>query len=77
MTRPHTVGIVGATGYTGLVLIETLLRHSQTKITYLAAHRHAGEAVSTVYPQLTEAALSDAIDIPDTFLHLIQQKYHH
>lgn len=67
MTRPHTVGIVGATGYTGLVLIETLLRHSQTKITYLAAHRHAGEAVSTVYPQLTEAALSDAIDIPDTF----------
>ena len=57
----HKVGIVGATGYTGLILIQYLLAHPNTEIVYLAANRSAGESIFTVYPQLVGTPLLDII----------------
>ena len=64
------VGIVGATGYTGLVLMTCLLSHPQVQITYLAANRSAGKAIADVFPHLSGANLPqnlvafNAKDIP-------------
>jgi len=44
--------IVGPTGYTGLYLIEWLLRHPSAHITYLASARDALPNIAEVYPQL-------------------------
>lgn len=53
------VAIVGPTGYTGLWLIQLLLRHPQATITYLASHRQElpdiGEVFPSLYGRLPEA----------------------
>lgn len=46
------VAIVGPTGYTGLWLIQLLLRHPQAKITYLASHRDELPDIGEVFPAL-------------------------
>lgn len=47
------VGIVGASGYTGIELIRILAQHPEVEITYLAAQRHAGQNLGQIYPHLT------------------------
>lgn len=44
--------IVGPTGYTGLRLIEILLRHPQARITYLASHREELPDIREEFPAL-------------------------
>lgn len=44
------VGIVGATGYTGLQLVNLLKNHSEIEITDLLANTSAGQTFSSVYP---------------------------
>ncbi len=44
--------ILGPTGYTGLYLIQLLLRHPEAKITYLASHRDELPDIGQVFPQL-------------------------
>ncbi len=44
--------IVGPTGYTGMRLIEILLRHPQAKITYLASHREELPDIREEFPAL-------------------------
>ncbi|RAP32177.1 N-acetyl-gamma-glutamyl-phosphate reductase [Candidatus Marinamargulisbacteria bacterium SCGC AG-410-N11] len=46
-----SVGIVGASGYTGLELCRLLLNHSQVNITHVFAHSHVGKTVSDLFPQ--------------------------
>lgn len=46
------VGIVGATGYTGLELCRLLQHHPQVQITHLYAGRSAGQSVADVFPNL-------------------------
>jgi N-acetyl-gamma-glutamyl-phosphate reductase len=46
------VAIVGPTGYTGLWLIDWLLRHPRAKLTYLAARRDPPVDMTLEYPQL-------------------------
>lgn len=46
------VAIVGPTGYTGVALIQLLLRHPHAKLTYLASHREELPKISDVFPQL-------------------------
>lgn len=49
MTR---IGIVGATGYTGLELIRTLLRHPEVEIKVLTSETYKGLLISQVFPCL-------------------------
>jgi N-acetyl-gamma-glutamyl-phosphate reductase len=44
--------ILGPTGYTGLYLIQLLLRHPNARITYLASHREELPDIADVFPQL-------------------------
>lgn len=44
--------IVGPTGYTGLCLIELLLKHPHAELTYLASHREELPNIADVFPRL-------------------------
>ncbi len=47
------VGIIGATGYTGLELIKLLLRHPQVEIAALTSRQEGRPPIDEVHPQLT------------------------
>lgn len=44
--------IIGPTGYTGLWLIELLLRHPEAQVTYLASHRETLPNIADEFPRL-------------------------
>ncbi len=46
------VGIIGATGYTGLALISTLLTHPSIKISLITSNTYKGKSISGVFPLL-------------------------
>jgi len=46
------VGIIGATGYTGLELIRLLLHHPEVEITALTSQKYAGIPIDQVFPSL-------------------------
>lgn len=48
------VGIVGATGYTGLELCRLLCGHSKVIITHVYSNQHNGKVLSDIYPQLSQ-----------------------
>lgn len=45
------VGIIGAAGYTGVALIEILLRHPQARITYLSRRSDSAKNICEIFPQ--------------------------
>jgi N-acetyl-gamma-glutamyl-phosphate reductase len=47
---PKTIGILGASGYTGADAVRLLARHPNAEITALTANTHAGKAMSDVFP---------------------------
>src|SRR3954471_22946143 len=50
------VGIVGASGYSGEVLVKLLLAHPQVKLTAVTSRQHAGKPVSAIIPALRGTA---------------------
>jgi N-acetyl-gamma-glutamyl-phosphate reductase len=46
------VGIIGATGYTGLVLISALVSHPQVNISLITSNTYKGRKISEVFPLL-------------------------
>lgn len=46
------VGIVGATGYTGVELLRLLINHREVKVKVITSRAQAGVAVADVYPSL-------------------------
>ena len=46
------IGIVGATGYTGIELIRLLDRHPNIKITKLFSNKTTGNEIQALYPHL-------------------------
>lgn len=46
------VGVVGASGYSGEVLVKLLLGHPQVKLTAVTSRQHAGKSVAAVIPAL-------------------------
>ena len=50
------VGIVGASGYTGEVLVKTLLGHPQVKLTAVTSRQHAGKPLTSAIHALRGTA---------------------
>jgi N-acetyl-gamma-glutamyl-phosphate reductase len=46
------VGIVGATGYTGVELLRLLLKHPEVEVTALTSQKYAGIPIDQVFPSL-------------------------
>ena len=46
------VGIVGATGYTGVELLRLLLHHPQVEVAALTSQKYAGVPIDQVFPSL-------------------------
>jgi N-acetyl-gamma-glutamyl-phosphate reductase len=47
------VGIVGATGYTGVELLRLLVQHPEVEVTVLTSQKYAGVPIDQVFPSLT------------------------
>jgi N-acetyl-gamma-glutamyl-phosphate reductase len=60
MTTTKTVGIgvLGATGYSGIELIRLLAAHPHARLAVLGARQQAGQPLRTVWPALATATLS-------------------
>jgi N-acetyl-gamma-glutamyl-phosphate reductase len=48
-----TVGILGATGYTGVELIKLLAKHPHAHLAFVSSQTYAGKKMSEVFPELT------------------------
>ncbi len=48
------IGIIGATGYTGLELLRFLIHHPEVEITALTSQKYAGVSIGQVFPSLTD-----------------------
>lgn len=46
------IGIVGATGYTGVELLRHLVKHPDVEITYITSRSNAGTRVDAMFPNL-------------------------
>lgn len=56
------VGIVGATGYTGIELFRLLKKHPSAKIVYMSSRTYAGKKMMEVYPSTLEEAVLEDFD---------------
>jgi N-acetyl-gamma-glutamyl-phosphate reductase len=63
-----SVGISGASGYTGAELVRLLMRHPRIKVVALTADRHAGKPLGSVFPHLAAAGMPDLVRIEDLAL---------
>jgi len=59
------VGVVGASGYSGEVLVKLLLGHPQVKLAAVTSRQHAGKPLTTVIPALRGTA-AEAIRFSDS-----------
>jgi N-acetyl-gamma-glutamyl-phosphate reductase len=59
------IGILGASGYTGGELVRLLLRHPHAEIKALTADRHAGQAMTAVFPQFAGFDLPKLVKIDE------------
>ncbi len=60
-----SIGILGASGYTGAELIRILAGHSVFRLRLLTAERRAGRPAASVLPQFTGMELPDLIGIEE------------
>jgi N-acetyl-gamma-glutamyl-phosphate reductase len=65
MSTKKTVGILGASGYTGAELVRLLLRHPKVEIVLLTGDRSAGQAMGDVFPQFAPYDLPKLVSIVD------------
>jgi N-acetyl-gamma-glutamyl-phosphate reductase len=70
MPSPIRIGIVGASGYTGLELCRLLARHPEARITHLFSRQLAGKSVRVCFPHLEglhalEYSVFEAEQLPD------------
>jgi N-acetyl-gamma-glutamyl-phosphate reductase len=63
MTKKATIGVLGASGYTGAELVRLLLRHPRAEISLLTADRRAGLQMREVFPQFSPYALPKLVSL--------------
>jgi N-acetyl-gamma-glutamyl-phosphate reductase len=59
------VGVVGASGYSGEVLVKLLLGHPQVKLTAVTSRQHAGKSVAAIIPAVRGPA-ADSLRFSDS-----------
>ena len=52
-TNTATIGILGATGYTGAELLRLLARHRSARVACMTSERFAGQTIDRVFPHLS------------------------
>lgn len=52
MIKVKKIGIVGATGYTGVELLRLLVKHPDVEIAYVTSRSNAGTRVDSIFPNL-------------------------
>ncbi len=60
-----TVGILGASGYTGAELVRLLARHGSVDFGPMTADRHAGKRLADVFPHLGGLDLAPLVRVED------------
>jgi N-acetyl-gamma-glutamyl-phosphate reductase len=63
MTKKATIGILGASGYTGAELVRLLLRHPRAEISLLTADRRAGMEMRDVFPHFAPYPLPKLVSL--------------
>ena len=63
MVAKATIGILGASGYTGSECVRLLLRHPRIEIALLTADRRAGQAMRDVFKQFAPFELPQLVSI--------------
>ncbi len=63
MTKRSTIGILGASGYTGAELVRLLLRHPRAEISLLTADRRAGLEMREVFPHFAPFPLPKLVSL--------------
>lgn len=79
MTR---IGIIGASGYTGVELARILCRHADVKIAVATSRQFAGKSLGEVFPNLSglvdivceDASVIDLLDRADLFFTAVPHK---
>ncbi|OGC12447.1 N-acetyl-gamma-glutamyl-phosphate reductase [candidate division WOR-1 bacterium RIFOXYA12_FULL_52_29] len=65
------VGIIGASGYAGMSVLQILLRHPEVKVEWLmSSERSSGSKISDLYPHLTGECDLTMVDLNDLDKHL-------
>ena len=64
-TNTASVGILGATGYTGAELLRLLARHGSARVTCMTSERFAGQSIDRVFPHLAGRDLPKLSKIGD------------
>ena len=60
-----SIGILGATGYTGVELLRLLHDHPQARITTMTAERYAGLPIESIFPHLAGRGLPTLAKVGD------------
>ncbi len=63
MPTKATIGVLGASGYTGSELVRLLLRHPRVDMTLLTAERRAGQEMRDVFPQFSPFVLPKLVAV--------------
>jgi N-acetyl-gamma-glutamyl-phosphate reductase len=63
MVTKATIGVLGASGYTGSECVRLLLRHPRTEIALLTADRRAGQAMRDVFGHFASYELPQLVSI--------------
>ena len=66
-----TVGIYGATGYTGAELAKIIRRHPGVELTFATSETHAGETLSSIIPDTPQIILEPAAAAPLDTVELV------
>ena len=63
-SKPIRIGVVGATGYTGVELLRLLARHPAAELAVVTSRGEAGTAVADLFPSL-RGAVDAVFEAPD------------
>ncbi len=69
MSKVHTIGIIGARGYTGSVLLELIAKHDGLRLAFAGSREFAGVPVHEVAPGTKETLCFEAIDATTIATH--------